>query len=100
MEGAFAQGVGLFTMEQCVHLEGNPRTQRGHIYTRGPGTYKIPAASDIPVQLNVTLLDGTSNPKAIFSSKVCIYTQSHGGILGKDVCMCIYSSWYSKIINY
>ena len=57
-------------MEQCVYLEGNGRTQRGQLYTTGPGTYKIPAVSDIPVQLNVTLLDGTSNPQAIFSSKV------------------------------
>ena len=70
VEGAFTQGVGLFTMEQCVHLEGSGRTQRGQLHTTGPGTYKIPACSDIPVQLNVTLLDGTSNPRAIFSSKV------------------------------
>ncbi|CAI8006929.1 Xanthine dehydrogenase/oxidase [Geodia barretti] len=70
VEGAFTQGLGLFTMEQCVYLEGNGRTQRGQLYTTGPGTYKIPAVSDIPVQLNVTLLDGTSNPQAIFSSKV------------------------------
>ena len=73
VEGAFTQGLGLFTMEQCVYLEGNGRTQRGQLYTTGPGTYKIPACSDIPVQLNVTLLDETSNPNAIFSSKVtCI----------------------------
>ena len=53
-----------------MYLEGNGRTQRGQLYTTGPGTYKIPACSDIPVQLNVTLLDGTKNPHAIFSSKV------------------------------
>ena len=70
VEDAFTQGLGLFTMEQCVYLEGNGRTQRGQLFTTGPGTYKIPAVSDIPVQLNITLLDGTSNPQAIFSSKV------------------------------
>ena len=64
------QGVGLYTMEQCVYLEGNGRIQRGQLYTTGPGTYKIPACSDIPMELNVTLLDRTSNTKAIFSSKV------------------------------
>lgn len=69
------QGVGLYTMEQCVYLEGNSRTQRGQLYTTGPGTYKIPACSDIPVELNVTLLDRTSNSKAIFSSKVTINKQ-------------------------
>ena len=70
VEGAFTQGLGLYTMEQCVYLEGNTRTQRGQLYTTGPGTYKIPTCSDIPVELNVTLMDGTSNPQAIFSSKV------------------------------
>ena len=86
VEGAFTQGVGLYTMEQCVNLEGDSRTQRGQLYTTGPGTYKIPACSDIPVELNVTLLDKTSNPKAIFSSKVepvkdmdhrHVYTHAH-----------------------
>ena len=70
VEGAFTQGVGLFTMEQCVYLEGDSRTQRGQLYTTGPGTYKIPSCSDIPVELNVTLMDKTTNPRAIFSSKV------------------------------
>ena len=55
-----------------MYLEGDSRTQQGQLYTTGPGTYKIPACSDIPVELNVTLLDKTSNPKAIFSSKVYI----------------------------
>ena len=70
VEGAFTQGLGLFTLEQCVYLEGNQRTPRGQLYTTGPGTYKIPSVSDIPVQLNVSLMDRTPNPKAIFSSKV------------------------------
>ena len=85
VEGAFTQGLGLFTMEQCVYLEGNGRTQRGQLYTTGPGTYKIPACSDIPVQLNVTLLDETSNPNAIFSSKVskqCLKRQMNPDVEG------------------
>ena len=60
-------------MEQCVYLEGNDHTPQGKLYTTGPGTYKIPACSDIPVQLNVQLMDKTDNPNAIFSSKVYIY---------------------------
>ncbi len=70
MEGAFTQGLGLVTLEQCVYLEGNQRTQRGTTFTTGPGTYKIPSVSDVPVVFNVSLLDRTPNPKAIFSSKV------------------------------
>lgn len=72
VEGAFTQGLGLFTLEQCVYLEGNPRTPRGQPFTTGPGTYKIPSSSDIPLQLNVSLMDHTPNPKAIFSSKVMV----------------------------
>ena len=70
MEGAFTQGLGLVTLEQCVYLEGNQRTQRGTTFTTGPGTYKIPSVSDVPVVFNVSLLDRAPNPKAIFSSKV------------------------------
>ena len=57
-------------MEQCVYLEGNSQTRRGQPFTTGPGTYKIPSSSDIPLQFNVSLMDRTPNPKAIFSSKV------------------------------
>ena len=70
VEGAFTQGLGMLTLEQCVYLEGNGRTQRGAIFTTGPGAYKIPSSSDVPVQFNVALMDRTPNPKAIFSSKV------------------------------
>ena len=64
------QGLGLFTLEQCVYLEGNKGTQRGQLFTTGPGTYKIPSCQDIPVDFRVSLLGRAPNPKAIFSSKV------------------------------
>ncbi len=70
VEGAFTQGLGLFTVEDCVYLEEGRGTQRGQPFTTGPGTYKIPSVSDIPVELNVSLMDRTPNPRAIFSSKV------------------------------
>ena len=70
VEGAFMQGMGLFTMEQCVYLEGNSETQRGKLFTTGPSTYKIPSCQDIPVDFRVALLGRSPNPKAIFSSKV------------------------------
>uniref|UniRef100_W5NFP8 Xanthine dehydrogenase/oxidase n=1 Tax=Lepisosteus oculatus TaxID=7918 RepID=W5NFP8_LEPOC len=63
VEGAFMQGVGLFTMEELRY------SPEGLLYTRGPGTYKIPGFGDIPTELSVSLLRDTPNAKAIFSSK-------------------------------
>lgn len=63
IEGAFMQGYGLFIMEQLCH------SPQGQLLTRGPGTYKIPAFGDIPRELNVSLLRGSQNPRAVLSSK-------------------------------
>ncbi|GCC33141.1 aldehyde oxidase 1-like isoform X2 [Chiloscyllium punctatum] len=63
IEGAFTQGLGLFTMEELKY------SPKGVLYTRGPTQYKIPAVCDIPEQLNVSLLPRSQNPKAIYSSK-------------------------------
>lgn len=58
------QGLGLYTMEE---LKFSPS---GVLYTRGPGQYKIPAFCDVPLKFNVYLLAGSTNPHAIYSSKV------------------------------
>ena len=63
VEGAFAQGYGLFMMEQMIH------SPEGLLLTRGPGAYKIPGFGDMPTEFNVSLLRGAPNPKAVFSSK-------------------------------
>ncbi|XP_078254947.1 xanthine dehydrogenase/oxidase-like [Rhinoraja longicauda] len=63
VEGAFAQGLGLFTLEELRY------SPDGVLYTRGPGSYKIPAAGDIPALFNVSLLREAPNKKAIYSSK-------------------------------
>uniref|UniRef100_A0A4W4HGA0 xanthine dehydrogenase n=1 Tax=Electrophorus electricus TaxID=8005 RepID=A0A4W4HGA0_ELEEL len=63
VEGAFMQGVGLFTLEELRY------SSQGYLYTRGPGMYKIPAFGDIPTELKVSLLRDAPNEKAIFSSK-------------------------------
>jgi xanthine dehydrogenase molybdopterin-binding subunit B len=39
IEGAFVQGQGLFTMEESLWMKS------GEIFTKGPGTYKIPGKS-------------------------------------------------------
>lgn len=51
IEGAFVQGQGLFTIEESLWHRGS-----GQLFTRGPGTYKIPGFRDIPQQFNVSLL--------------------------------------------
>ncbi|WPH04180.1 xanthine dehydrogenase [Acrodontium crateriforme] len=51
IEGAFVQGMGLFTMEESLWHRAS-----GQIFTRGPGAYKIPGFRDVPQELNVSLL--------------------------------------------
>ena len=65
IEGAFVQGQGLFTMEETLWQ------QNGQLFSRGPGTYKIPGFADIPQVFNVGLLKGVKWAKlrSIQSSK-------------------------------
>ncbi|XP_069839456.1 aldehyde oxidase-like isoform X2 [Dendropsophus ebraccatus] len=63
IEGAFVQGLGLFTIEE---LKFSPQ---GVLYTRGPAQYKIPTVCDVPDQFYVSLLTNVPNPHAIYSSK-------------------------------
>lgn len=51
IEGAFVQGMGLFTMEELLWHKAS-----GTLFTRGPGTYKIPGFRDTPRQFNVSML--------------------------------------------
>ncbi|XP_070430330.1 xanthine dehydrogenase/oxidase isoform X13 [Equus przewalskii] len=63
VEGAFVQGLGLFTLEE---LQYSPE---GSLYTRGPSTYKIPTFDSIPIEFRVSLLRDSPNKKAIYASK-------------------------------
>lgn len=67
IEGAFMQGVGLFTLEEVI-IDNS-----GVLLTADPSTYKIPTVAETPHEFNVSLLQGSENPKAIYSSKVCKY---------------------------
>ena len=58
------QGYGLFTLEEHRY------SPEGFLFTRGPGMYKIPGFTDIPVKMNCSLLKGSTNPRAVYSSKV------------------------------
>ncbi|KAG0132095.1 molybdopterin binding aldehyde oxidase/xanthine dehydrogenase [Tuber indicum] len=65
IEGAFVQGQGLFTIEETLWQKN------GELFTRGPGTYKIPGFADIPQVFNAGLLKGVKWAKlrTIQSSK-------------------------------
>lgn len=64
VEGAFVQGLGLFTMEELHY------SPEGSLHTLGPSTYKIPAFGSIPIEFRVSLLRDCPNKKAIYASKV------------------------------
>ncbi|MEE6490038.1 hypothetical protein FKM82_015769 [Ascaphus truei] len=63
IEGAFIQGIGMYTTEELKY------SPEGVLYTRGPGQYKIPSVCDIPQEFHVSLLTSSQNPYAIYSSK-------------------------------
>ena len=64
IEGGFIQGAGWLTTEELVWDE------KGKLLTHAPSTYKIPACSDRPKQMNINLWKSGSNvEKTIFRSK-------------------------------
>lgn len=63
IEGAFVQGIGWSTIEESLHFNN------GSLFTRGPGNYKIPGFTDIPIDFRVSLLSNAENPRAVRSSK-------------------------------
>eukprot|EP00468_Gymnochlora_sp_CCMP2014_P000995 CAMPEP_0167740308 /NCGR_PEP_ID=MMETSP0110_2-20121227/202_1 /TAXON_ID=629695 /ORGANISM="Gymnochlora sp., Strain CCMP2014" /LENGTH=1376 /DNA_ID=CAMNT_0007624181 /DNA_START=571 /DNA_END=4701 /DNA_ORIENTATION=+ len=70
IEGAFTQGMGLFTIEELVWGDSDHSWLRpGTLFTSGPGAYKIPSFNDVPLEMNISLLKNAPNPKAIHSSK-------------------------------
>lgn len=69
IEGAYVQGYGYCSMEEMVWGDRQHKWIRpGQLFTRGPGTYKIPAFNDIPKDMRVHLAD-TNNRFAVHSSK-------------------------------
>jgi xanthine dehydrogenase large subunit len=64
VEGAFAQGLGWLTTEELVW---HPQT--GKLMTHAPSTYKVPTASDMPVDLRVSLFDNANVEDTVHRSK-------------------------------
>ncbi|XP_021105376.1 aldehyde oxidase-like isoform X2 [Heterocephalus glaber] len=62
IEGAFVQGMGLYTTEELKY------SPEGMLHSRGTNDYKIPTVSEIPEEFHVTLVH-SRNPIAIYSSK-------------------------------
>ncbi len=60
IEGAYVQGMGWLTMEECIwSLKRDANgLGAGKLLTHGPSTYKIPVASDVPEHFKVSLFDG------------------------------------------
>ncbi|XP_037066290.1 aldehyde oxidase 4 isoform X2 [Peromyscus leucopus] len=82
IEGAFIQGMGLYTIEELKY------SPEGVLYSRGPDDYKIPTVTEIPEEFNVTLVH-SQNPIAIYSSKGL---GEAGMFLGSSVLFAIYDA--------
>ena len=63
IEGGFVQGAGWLTMEELVWDD------TGRLRTHAPSTYKIPAASDRPREMNVALWDQPNRSATVYRSK-------------------------------
>jgi xanthine dehydrogenase large subunit len=63
IEGGFVQGMGWLTSEELIFDDG------GRLLTHAPSTYKIPCASDLPVDFRVTLFEGVNREETIYRSK-------------------------------
>ena len=63
VEGAYIQGMGWLTMEECIW------DKKGKLLTHGPSTYKIPVAGDVPEHFNVALFANQNSRPTPFRSK-------------------------------
>lgn len=63
IEGAFIQGMGLYTIEELNY------SPQGVLYTRGPNQYKIPSICDVPEELYISLLPPSEDANTLYSSK-------------------------------
>jgi xanthine dehydrogenase/oxidase len=70
VEGGYVQGLGWVILEELKWGDpAHPWVRPGHLFTQGPGTYKIPTVNDIPIDFRVSLLKDAPNTRAVHSSK-------------------------------
>ncbi|XP_004628658.2 aldehyde oxidase 4 [Octodon degus] len=82
IEGAFVQGMGLYTTEELKY------SPEGVLRSRGTNDYKIPTVTEIPETFRITLLH-SQNPIAIYSSKGL---GEAGMFLGSSVLLAIWDA--------
>eukprot|EP00392_Amoebophrya_sp_AT5.2_P011196 g11271.t1 len=78
IEGAFTQGLGLFTSEEVVYLQSkqmSPGTtagtsRRAAHFSVGPGFYKIPAVGNCPLRFETHLLENSRGPSVLGSKAI------------------------------
>ena len=63
VEGAYVQGMGWLTMEECIW------DKKGKLLTHGPSTYKIPVAGDVPEHLKISFFENHNIKPTPFNSK-------------------------------
>lgn len=70
VEGAFLQGLGMFTTEELHWADGKTPLERpGSLVSNGPHSYLIPNAFDVPEDWQVTLWPRCRNGAAVHNSK-------------------------------
>ncbi len=68
IEGGFVQGAGWLTLEDLRWDAGDGPT-RGRLATASASTYKLPSFSEMPEELNVTLLEHAHEEGVVYGSK-------------------------------
>jgi len=63
IEGGFVQGMGWLTREELLW------DREGRLMTHSASTYQVPAVSDAPLELHVTLLPAAAQEGTIHGSK-------------------------------
>jgi xanthine dehydrogenase large subunit len=68
IEGGFVQGAGWLTLED-LRWDESDGPNRGRLATQAASTYKLPSLSEMPAELNVTLLEKAHEDGAVYGSK-------------------------------
>ena len=68
VEGGFVQGVGWLTLED-LRWDESDGPGRGRLTTQTASTYKLPSFSELPDELNVSLLERAHEDGVVYGSK-------------------------------
>ncbi|HEX6149146.1 xanthine dehydrogenase molybdopterin binding subunit [Nocardioides sp.] len=68
IEGGFVQGAGWLTLED-LRWDESDGDGRGRLLTQAASTYKLPAFSEMPEEINVALLERAHEDGAVYGSK-------------------------------